>query len=161
MDHLLEIFHSKHDDYLLDVELQMLQAWLTAAPLSTFYTECNVFFHKYGGANAEVTICMSNFSMFPPTKSNVKLANGNTGNAQVIGMILCWFPTCSIIYTVGPVHYFPGHPSNTISSGAFKSYVVFQRVTSEPLEHCGFVDTQGFSWRSPYQTQNNLDYLQI
>ena len=26
MDHLLELFHSKHDDDLLDVDLQMLQA---------------------------------------------------------------------------------------------------------------------------------------
>ena len=26
MDHLLELFHSEHDDDLLDVELQMLQA---------------------------------------------------------------------------------------------------------------------------------------
>ena len=25
MDHLLELFHSEHDDYLLDVDLQMLQ----------------------------------------------------------------------------------------------------------------------------------------
>ena len=26
MDHLLELFHSEHDDDLLDVDLQMLQA---------------------------------------------------------------------------------------------------------------------------------------
>ena len=26
IDHLLEFFHSEHDDYLLDVDLQMLQA---------------------------------------------------------------------------------------------------------------------------------------
>ena len=26
MDHLLEFFHSEHDDYLLDFDLQMLQS---------------------------------------------------------------------------------------------------------------------------------------
>ena len=34
-------------------------------------------------------------------------------------------------------------------------------VTSETLEHCDFVDPQGRSWISPYQTCNNLDYLQL
>ena len=34
---------------------------------------------------------------------------------------------------MGPVYYCPGHPSNTISLGAFKCYVGFQRVTSEIL----------------------------
>ena len=37
----------------------------------------------------------------------------------------------------------------------------FKKVTSEPLEHCDFVDPQGPSWWSPYKTCNNLDYLQI
>ena len=63
---------------------------------------------------------MSHFSMFLPTKATVKLANGNTGNAQVIGIILCIFPNCYIMYTVVPVYYFqvtlptPSHqmPSN-------------------------------------------------
>ena len=99
--------------------------------------------------------------MFVPTKVTVKLANGNTGHAQGIGIILCRFPNCSIIYPVGPVYYFPGHPSNTISSGVLKFYIGFKKVTSEPLEHCDFVDPQGCSWRSPYKTRNNLDYLQL
>ena len=30
----------------------------------------------------------------------------------------------------------------------------------EPLEHYDFVDPQGLSWRPPYQTQNNSEYLQ-
>ena len=34
--------------------------------------------------------------------------------------------------------------------------LVFKNVTSEPLEHCDFVDPQGRSWRSPYQTQKIL-----
>ena len=38
--------------------------------------------------------------------------------------------------------------------------LVFKRL-SEPLEHCDFFNPQGRSWRSPYQTQNNIDYLQI
>ena len=99
--------------------------------------------------------------MFFPTKATVKLDNGNTGHAQGIGIILCHLPNCSIIYPEGLVYYYLGHPYNTISSGALKFYVGFQKVTSEPLEHCYFVDPQGCSWRSPYQTQNNLDCLQI
>ena len=79
---------------------------------------------------------MSHFSMFFPTKANVKLANGNTRDAQGIGIIPCRFPNFSIIYPVGPVNYCPGDPPNTISSGALKCYVGFQKVTSQPIEHC-------------------------
>ena len=57
--------------------------------------------------------------------------------------------------------YCTGHPSNTFSAVALKIYAGFKKVMSEPLEHCDFVDPQRFSWRSPYQTQNNLNYLQI
>ena len=99
--------------------------------------------------------------MFFPTKATVKQANRNTGHEKIIGIILCCFPNCSIIYPVGTVYYFTGHPSNNISSGALKLYVGFKKVTSEPLEHCDFVDPKSHSWRSPYQTQNNLDHLQI
>ena len=60
-----------------------------------------------------------------------------------------------------PVYYYPGQPSNTISSGVLKCYVGFQNVTSEPLETFDLVDPQGHSWRSPHQTRNNLDYLKI
>ena len=84
-----------------------------------------MLFHKDGGANVAVTNLMSHFSMFVPTKETMKLANGNTGNAQVIGIILCRFTNCSIIYQVGTVYYCPGHPSNTISSGALIFYVSF------------------------------------
>ena len=38
---------------------------------------------------------------------------------------------------------------------------LYQKVAYEPLEHCDFVDPIYHSWRSPYQTQENLDYLQI
>ena len=161
MDHLLELFHSEHDDDYLDIDLQMLQAWLVVAPPSIFYTISTLLFHKYGGANVAVTNCMSHFSMFVPTNATVKLANGNMGHAQGIGIILCCFTNCSIIHPVGTVYYCPGHPSNTISSGALKFYIGFKKVTYEPLEHCDFVDPQGRSWRSPYQTRNNLDYLQL
>ena len=104
---------------------------------------------------------MSHFSIFVPTKATLKLANGNTGHAQGIGIILCRFPKCSSIYPVGPVYYFPGHPLNTISSGALKFYVGFQKVNSEPLEYFDFVDPQSCSRISSYQTQNNLYYIQI
>ena len=88
--------------------------------------------------------------MFVPTKATVKLANGNTGHAQGIGIILYCFTNCLIIYPAGTVYYCTGHPSNTISSGALKFYIGFKKVTSEPLEHCDFVDPQDRSWRSPY-----------
>ena len=73
--------------------------------------------------------------MFVSTKSNVELANGNMGHAQIIGIILCRFPNCPIIYPVGPVYYFPGRPYNNISLGDLKCYVGFQKVTSETLDH--------------------------
>ena len=50
---------------------------------------------------------------------------------------------------------------NNISSGAHKFYAGFQKVVPVPLEHCDFVDPQGRSWISPYQTQNNFNYFQI
>ena len=57
---------------------------------------------------------MSHFSMFIPTKADVEFADGNMGHYQEIGIILCHFPNCTIIYPVVPVCYCPGHPSNTI-----------------------------------------------
>ena len=107
-------------------------------------------FHKDGGANVAVTNFMSHFFMVVPTKSTVKLDNGNRRHAQGIGIILCRFPNYFIIYSVGPVYYCSVHPYNTISSGYLKFYAGFQKVTYEPLEHCDFVVPQGHSWRSPY-----------
>ena len=71
------------------------------APPTKFDTGSTVLFHKDGGGNVAVTTCMSHFSMFVPTKATVKLDNGKTGHAQGIGIILCQFPNCLIIY---PVH---------------------------------------------------------
>ena len=84
--------------------------------------------------------------MFSTTKGTVKLANGNMGHAQEIGIIFCNFPNCSNIYPVGQVYYCIGQPSNKISLGSFKFYSGFKKITSEPLEHCDFVDPQGHSW---------------
>ena len=125
-------------------------------PLLQFFTVSTVLFHKYVGAYVAVTNCMSHFSMLSPTKANVKMANENMVHAQGIGIVLFCFPNCLIIYIFGPVYYFPGHPSNTISSGALKFYVGFKIFTSEPLEHCDFVKPQYHSFISPYQTQKNL-----
>ena len=75
------------------------------APPSEFYKVSTVLFHKEGGVNVAFTNCMSHFSMFVPTKVNVKLANGKMGHSQGIGIILCRFPNCLIMYTVGPVYY--------------------------------------------------------
>ena len=76
---------------------------------------------------------MSRFSMFVPTKSDVKLANANMVHAQVIGIVLWNFTNYPIIYPVATVYYFPGNPSNTISSGELKFHLGFQKVTSEHL----------------------------
>ena len=127
MDHLLELFHSENDDGLLDVDIQMLQAWLVVYSSSKFYTISNVFFNKNGGENVSIKNCMSRISMFVPTKATVKLANVNTGHDQVIGINLCQFTYCKIIYLVVPVYYFSSHPSNTISLGALKFYVGFSK----------------------------------
>ena len=83
--------------------------------------------HKDGGENVAVKNLMSHFSMFLPTKATVKLYNRNTGNTQLIGVILYLFPKFSILYPVGPVYYCPGHPYNIISSGALHFYVGFKR----------------------------------
>ena len=95
------------------------------APPSKIYRVSTVLIHKYGGVNVAVTYCMSHISMFVPTKSTVKLANGNTIRVQGIGIVLCCLPNYSIIYPVGMVYYCLGHPSNTISSGSLKFYVSF------------------------------------
>ena len=92
----------------------MLQDLLVVDPPSKFYTASTVLFCKDEGANVTVTNLMSRFYMFVPTKATDKLDNGNKRNAQGIGIILCCFPNCSIIYPVGPVYYLPGHPYNTI-----------------------------------------------
>ena len=139
----------------------MLQALLLDAFPSKFYTVSSVLFHQNKGANVSVTNYMSQFFMFVPTKATQKLANEKTGHAQGIGIILCFFPNCSIIYPVEPVYYFPGHLYNTISSGALKFYVGFQKVASETLEHCDFFYPQGCSLISPHHNQKNLYYLQI
>ena len=125
IDHLLKFFYSGHNDDILDANLQMLQVWLVVALTSKFYTLSTVLFHKDGGAKFSVTNYMSHFSMFVPTKSTVKLENENTGHAQGIGIILCRFTNCLIIYTVGIVYYCPGHPSNTLSLGALKFFICF------------------------------------
>ena len=131
----------------------MLQALVVVSTSSILFTVYIVLFHNYAGENNAVANCMSHFSMFVPTKSDVKLANGNMGHAQVIRIILCNFTNCPIIYPVVPVFYCPGNPSNTISSGDLKFYLGYQNITYEHLEHCDFVYHQGSSWRSPYHTR--------
>ena len=136
--------------------------WLSQPRLlQNVYTLYTVLFHNYGGADVSVTNYMSPFSIFVSTKATVKMANGNTGHAQGIGIILCLFTNCYILYPLGQVYYFLGHHSNTISSGALKFYVGFQKFTFEPIKHCEFVDSIGSSLKSLYQNQNNIDYFQI
>ena len=98
---------------------------------------------------------MSQFSIFVPTNNTVKSSNGKTGYAQGIGMILFSFTNYVTIYPLGPFYYFPGHPYITIYWVYLKFYVGFQKGTTEPLQHCDFVDPQGSFKRSQYQNQNN------
>ena len=88
------------------------------------------------------------------TKANVKLSNGNMVHSQGVGVSLCHFTNCSIIYPVVPVYYFPSHPSKTISSGANNFFVGLKKFTSESLEHCDFDDPQGHYSRSTYEYKN-------
>ena len=100
------------------------------SPPSKFYKFSFVFFHKDVGDNVTVTNFISHFSKFFPTKAIVKLANLNTVHSQVIGIVVCCFPNGSTIYLVVTVYYFPGHPSNTISSGALKTFMLaFKRLS--------------------------------
>ena len=86
-----------------------------------------MFFNKYGGLNIVITNWFLNFSILVPTRANINFYDGNTGHAQVIGIILCKFPNCSNIYTLGPVYYCTDHPSNTISLDALKFHFGFKR----------------------------------
>ena len=73
MYHLLELFHSEQDDYLLDAELQMIKALLVVACSSIFYTVFTVLFHKYGGANVAVINCMSHFFYVLPHQGHCEI----------------------------------------------------------------------------------------
>ena len=88
-----------------------------------------MLFHKYGGENVSVTNCMSHVSMFLPINATVKFSNENMGDAQLIWIILYRLPECPIIYPVRIVYYCTGHPYNTISLGALKFYLGFQKFT--------------------------------
>ena len=136
MDHLLLFFYLEHDDDHLYVYLQMIHALVVVTPSSKFYKVYTVLFYKYVGANISVANCMLHFSMFSPTKANVKLSNGNMGHDQWVGIILCCFCNCPITFMVRTVYYCAGHTSKNISSGDLKFYVGFQKVTYEPLENC-------------------------
>ena len=161
MYHLLQLLQSENDDFILDVDFQMLQDWLVVDPSSNLHTVSTMFFCKDRGSNVAVKNLTSRFSMFFPTRATVKLANGNMWHTQWIGIISCFFTRCSIIYPVGPVYYFPNHSTNTISPVSLNFNIGSQKVASEPLKHCDFVDLHCCAWRSPYQTKNNLNYLQI
>ena len=134
----------------------MLQALLVVAPSSNHYTVSTMLFHKYVGANFSVTNCMSHFTMLVSTKDTVKMDNVNTGHSQGVCIILCHFTNCPIIDTVRPVYFFQ-------VSLQTLSYWVPSNIfwLSESLDHCDFFGPQGHSWRSTYQTRNNLECLQI
>ena len=127
----------------------MLESGLVVNNSSKCYTSSTVFFHKDEGYNVVVT-----------NLSHIFLCLSHP-NPKELGLFYVIFQNFPIIYPVVPVYYLPGHPSNTISQGDLKMLIGFQKVTSETLEHCDFVVPQVRSWRSLYQTQNNLDYIQI
>ena len=61
-----------------------------------------MLFHKGVGENIGVTNFVSKFSMFVLTRDNVKLADDNMANDQVIDITLCQFPNCTDLYPMGP-----------------------------------------------------------
>ena len=101
-----------------------------------------MLFHKDEGDHVGFTELMSCLSVLLPTKANLKLDHGNTRHSQVIRIILYYFHKFPVIYTLGPVYYFPGHTSNSVLLDALKCYVGFQKVASENLEHCDLVYPQ-------------------
>ena len=101
---LLELFHSYHDDDISDVDIHMLKAWLVISTSSKSYTVSTMLFYKHVGDNVWVKNPISLFSMYVPTKANVKLANGNKGMAQVAVIILCNCTNFPIIYPLGSVY---------------------------------------------------------
>ena len=109
------------------------------APYSKSYTVSTVLFHKYVGANVAVTNCKSRFYMFLSTKATLKLANGNTGHAQGIEVILCRFPKCSIIYPVVPVYYCPGHLTTPYHKVLSNFMLVFKRLRLNLLNILNFL----------------------
>ena len=62
--HLLELFQSEHDDDVLDVDLQIIQALLVVAPPLKIYTTYTVLFYKDEESNVAVTNYMSRVSIF-------------------------------------------------------------------------------------------------
>ena len=51
MYQILELFHSEHDENILNVDLHMIQALIVIVHYKTNYTDSTVFFHKYVGSN--------------------------------------------------------------------------------------------------------------
>ena len=98
---LLELFLSDYDYDILDVDLHMLHDWLVGALSSKFYKVSTLLCYKHRVSNVGVTNFLYHFFMFVSNKINMKLANSNTGHAQEIGIILCNFLNCPIIYLVG------------------------------------------------------------
>ena len=91
----------------------------------------------------------------------MKLAYGNTVHAQVIGIILCCFTNCYIIYPVGSVYCFHGHPSKTILFGALKFYAEFKMLHMNLLNIVVLLTLKVILRGHPTRTKNNEDYLQI
>ena len=131
------------------------------SPSSKYNKVSTLLFHKFVGVNAAVINCMSHFYMFVPTKSTVKLDNGNTGHSQGIGIILCSFPDCSNIYTVGPVYYCPGHPSNNIFLGELNFLLLFKRLKLNLLTIVTLLTFKIILGENPIRLKKYIYFLQI
>ena len=114
-----------------------------------------MFLNKYGGANGGVKNITSHLSMSVPTNADVNFLNGKTVDAQGIGIILCCFPNRSIIYSLGLIYCFLGHPYNTILPVDLKWCVGFQKVTFNLLKNLFCLSSRSFL------EVTHLDYLQV
>ena len=161
MDPLLDFFHSDHDDDFLDVELQMLQAWLVVANSSKCYTVYTAFLHKYGGENVAITYFMSHFSMFFPTRATLKLDNENMRHAQGIGLfyvILLTVPSYIRWKQFLILQVTLQTPSHQVSS---KCMLVFKGLHLNLLNIVILLTFKSVLWYYPTRLKQKLDYLQI
>ena len=83
----------------------MLKVILLVYPYLNLYAVSTVLINKYRGANVGVENFLSNVLMFVPTRANAKLADGNTGHAQLIRIVLCHFTNCTIICPIVTDYY--------------------------------------------------------
>ena len=130
----------------MGVDLQTIQAWMLVASSSKFYTVSTVLFHKYVGANVAVKNCMSHFLHLSQPRSPWNWLMETRYMPKELVIFFVAFLTVPLYIQWN--HFIIFHvnlptPSHQVPSNFMLD---FKKVTSEPLEHCNFIDPQGRSW---------------